>query len=137
MDDVSKNMSKAINGLDKALLAGIEKACQMIENTAKKECPVDDGTLRADIQHVVNQETMVGVIGNTLEYAPYRHEGTGIYAVGGNGRKDVPWRYKDAKGQWHTTKGIKPKRYLLTAVNVNRDNILKIIGEGARAEWMK
>ena len=55
MGDVSKNMEKAINNLDKALLAGLEKVCQMIENTAKEECPVDDGHLRADIQHVIDK----------------------------------------------------------------------------------
>lgn len=137
MGDVSKNMEKAINNLDNALLAGLEKVCQMIENTAKEECPVDDGPLRADIQHVIDKNKKIGIIGNTLEYAPYRHEGTGIYAIGGNGRKEVPWRYKDAKGKWRTTKGIKPKRYLLTAVNANRNNILKVLGEGARTEWMK
>lgn len=137
MSDVSKKMEKAVNNLDKALIAGLEKVCQMIENTAKEECPVDDGHLRADIQHEIDPHKKIGIIGNTLEYAPYRHEGTGIYAIGGKGRKEVPWRYKDVKGKWHTTKGIKPKRYLLAAINANRNNILKVLGEGARAKWMK
>lgn len=137
MGKVANKLRVKATQLPDAIWFGLDRVGQKIENDAKKECPVDDGALRADIKHVVKRDEMEAIIGNTLEYAPYRHEGTGIYAIGGNGRKEVPWRYKDAKGKWHSTKGVRPKRYLLNAIRANQATILKILGEGARSQWMK
>lgn len=136
-DDVSKRMTEAINSLDEALLSGIEKACQLVENRAKVNCPVDDGILRASISHYVSPFLMMGFIGTNMIYAPYVHEGTGIYATNGNGRKEVPWTYQDYKGAWHTTKGQKPNPFLRNALDQSINDIVKILGEGARAEWMR
>ena len=137
MDDVSKNLQVKIDSLDAALLHGIELVCQQIENAAKETCPVDDGVLRASITHYVTELLMAGIIGTNVEYAPYVHEGTGLYAKNGNGRSEVPWRYKTADGKWHTTKGQKPNPFLERALEKNQPIILKVLGEGARAEWMK
>ena len=98
----------------------LEKAAQIVENDAKRKCPVDDGVLRASITHEV--EANKAVIGTNVEYAPYVHEGTGIYAKDGNGRQE-PWSYKDAKGEWHTTKGQKPNPFLQEAFDENADAI--------------
>ena len=86
------------------------------EAIAKKECPVDEGALRADIHSDVEEsKTMIeGVIGNKIKYAPYVHNGTGIYAVEGDGRK-TPWKYNVPAGKykgWHITKGKKANPYL-------------------------
>lgn len=137
MGDVSKNMEKAINNLDDALMKGVEKVCQTIENSAKRKCPKDDGILRASITHWVSELLMAGFVGTNVEYAPYVHEGTGIYANNGNGRKEVPWLYKDEKGKWHSTKGQKPNPFLLDAIKETQGDIIKILGEEARTEWMK
>jgi HK97 gp10 family phage protein len=61
-----------------------------------------------------------GIVFTPLEYAPYVEFGTGLFAEEG-GRKDVPWSYKDDKGQWHTTSGMKPQPYLRPALNENRE----------------
>ena len=98
----------------------LEKAAQIVENDAKRKCPVDDGVLRASITHEV--EANKAVIGTNVEYAPYVHEVTGIYAKDGNGRQE-PWSYKDAKGEWHTTKGQKPNPFLQEAFDENADAI--------------
>ncbi len=41
----------------------------------------------------------------------------GIYAVGpgGSRAKNIPWRYKDADGHWHTTKGQHAQPFLGTS----------------------
>lgn len=112
--------------LPEALKEGLEAAGQLVENEAKHNCPVDDGQLRASITHQITEDLASVEIGSNLEYAPYVHQGTGIFAVEGDGRKEVPWRYQDAKGQWHSTKGQKPNPFLQKAVDENRDKLVKL-----------
>ena len=98
----------------------VDKACKAIEAEAKERCPANTGTLRASITSDVsiNKEVVTGKVGTNLDYAPYVHEGTGIYAKAGNGRKDVPWCYYDeAKQQFVYTKGIKPTPFLEEAAD--------------------
>ena len=130
--DFIKNLNSLINGgFQNILLEKIEDACQLIENEAKELCPVDDGTLKASISHKVVQkdDKLTGVIGTNVEYAPYVHEGTGIYAVNGKGRKDVPWVFKDTNGKIWVTKGQKPKPFLKDAILKNEENIKEIFKE--------
>lgn len=118
-----KNLEHVIDQLlPEAVRQGLQKACLIVERDAKKKCPVDDGTLRASITHEVKDEE--GIVGTDVEYAPYTHEGTGIYAAGGHGRQ-TPWRYRSADGTWHTTSGQKPKPFLKEAFEENKDEILK------------
>ena len=75
----------------------LSKACLVVERGAKEKCPVGDtGILRESITSEVGERE--GRVGTNIEYGVYVHQGTGIYAVNGDGRKDVPWRYQDAKG---------------------------------------
>jgi len=109
-----------------------EKACTFLEGEGKKNCPVDQGPLRAAMFHDVKLTTteIVGSVANSMEYAPYVHQGTGIYAKDGNGRK-TPWKYKAANGKyagWHITKGQKPNPFLEKAKLNNKDKINNILG---------
>lgn len=104
------------------------KACALIERSAKQKCPKDTGALRRSITSKV--EGNVGIVYTPLEYAPYVEYGTGLFAANGNGRKDVPWRYQDDNGNWHTTSGQHPQPYMRPALLENREKILKILGEG-------
>lgn len=136
-DDAKSNLDKFINRtLNKSLAIGLEKVLQSIENDAVKECPFDDGTLRADIKHEVDKNNLEGLVGNTVEYAPYVHQGTGIYAKEGNGRQ-TPWTYQSADGKWHTTEGQKPNDYLQRAIDMNLQKALSVLGEGVTSEWKK
>lgn len=113
------------NQLPEALKQGITKACLLVEADAKRECPVDDGILKASITHeIITDGETQGIIGTNVESAPYVHEGTGIYAIGGMGRQ-TQWKYKTADGKWYTTKGNKSNQFLKKAVEKNRNNILK------------
>lgn len=109
------------------LEATLGKACALVERSAKELAPKDTGALRRSITSKV--EGTEGIIYTPLEYAPYIEYGTGLFAENG-GRADVPWNYKDDKGEWHSTSGIKPQPFMRPALNQNRENIIKLIKEG-------
>ena len=114
------------------LRASIAKCCALVERSAKQKAPKGNGELRRSITSKVEQQgsDVVGVIFTALEYAPYVEYGTGLFAEGGNGRKDVPWNYQDDKGEWHSTSGMKPQPYMRPALNENREQITRLLKEG-------
>lgn len=110
----------------------MQKACLLVEADAKKECPVDMGVLRASITSdvQVDESGITGIIGSNLEYAPYVHNGTGVYAKDGNGRK-TPWAYVSRGGKYkgyHFTKGQKPQPFLENAKLNNMNKISRMLG---------
>lgn len=129
--DVIADMADATE-LKKAL----GKACALVEGDAKKNAPKGNGELRRSIESRVEHsgDNLVGIVSTPLEYAPYVEYGTGLFAEDGNGRQDVPWCYKDEKGEWHTTKGQEPKPYLRPALQDNRENILRILKGGLKSD---
>lgn len=116
------------NGLFDMLETGMTRATLVIERKAKEDCPVDDGELKQSITHKVisNSATreLTGYVFTNKEFAPYVHEGTGIYAANGNGREDG-WTYRTADGEYHYTKGQKPQPFLREAAEKERHNITK------------
>lgn len=104
----------------------LNRACLVIENEAKRLCPVDTGDLRSSITHEVHND--IGIVGTNKEYAPYVEFGTGIFAVEGNGR-DTPWSYQDDKGEWHTTVGQKPQPFLETAIQTKKKLVIKVFND--------
>lgn len=104
----------------------LNRACLVVENEAKRLCPVDTGDLRNSINHEVHNN--VGIVGTNKEYAPYVEFGTGIFAVEGNGR-DTPWSYQDDKGEWHTTVGQKPQPFLETAIQTKKKLVIKVFND--------
>lgn len=121
--NLDRLLSKFENLSDIDLEAPLMKACLLVENEAKRKCPVDSGQLRASITHEIDGNT--GVVGTNVEYAPYVEYGTGIHARDGNGRQ-TPWRYKDAEGNWHTTKGQKPQPFLEPSLLENEEEIKRL-----------
>lgn len=127
-----ENLDKLISKLEKLddVNQAMEQTCILVENEAKIKCPVDNGLLRNSITHYIedNPNELVGVVGTNVEYAPYVEFGTGIYSSLGNGRQDR-WKYKDAKGEWHSTIGQHPQPYLQPALEENRRKIEKMFKE--------
>lgn len=127
------NLDMVIRDIEEALTddlrPGLEKACALVERTAKEKAPKDTGALRRSITSEVREENgdLIGVVFTPLEYAPYVEYGTGKWAEGGNGRKDVPWSYEDDEGEWHTTYGQKPQPFMRPALNENREKILRLL----------
>lgn len=125
MDEV---LDRLLNVTDQATInKALGKACALVERSAKQNAPKGNGDLRRSITSTVRDG--VGIVFTPLEYAPYIEYGTGLFAEDGNGRKDVPWHYKDEKGEWHTTSGMPPRPYMRPAMNENRENIKRIIRE--------
>ena len=102
----------------------LEKSCAVVERSAKQKAPKDTGALRRSIESKV--ENLQGIVYTPLEYAPYVEYGTGLFAESG-GRKDVPWKYRDDKGEWHITSGQKPRPYMRPALDENREEIIRIL----------
>lgn len=124
-NDVLKKLNEVIKELLPATIsAGLEAIGQKIENETKAAdyMPVDDGQLRASITHKVDEDESTVYIGSNLEYAPYVHEGTGIYSKDGSGRQ-TPWRVKTAKGNWFTTQGHEPQPFLQMTVDEHADTL--------------
>ncbi len=109
----------------------VGQACGLVEETAKLLCREDSTELSRSIKSKVEQRgsNVIGTVYTPKEYAPYVEFGTGLFAEGG-GRTDVPWRYEDEQGDWHTTSGQKPQPFLRPALNDNREEIKRIIQGG-------
>ncbi len=127
-NDVLANLQKFIdNGMDDRLASSMEKACLYVEGNTKRNAPVDDGQLRQSITHDVdrNSGSIEGYVGTNVEYAPYVHQGTGIYAVNGDGRQQVPWEYQSADGTFHKTIGQHANPFMKKAIEESKDNLTK------------
>ena len=136
-------MSVEIKGLNNVLRAmddlvdpdtmvpRVQKACALVERTAKQKAPKDTGALRRSITSRVDKDgkDVVGIVYTPLEYAPYVEYGTGLFAEGGDGRKDVPWTYQADNGNFYITSGQKPQPYMRPALDENRAQILRILQE--------
>lgn len=115
--------------------ASLERACAIVERSAKENAPKGNGELRRSITSRIDETEsgdLEGVVYTPLEYAPYVEFGTGLFAVE-EGRSDVPWCYFDEKKQqWFTTSGQHPQPYLIPALQDNRDRIIDELREGFR-----
>lgn len=93
-----KALQVNVNGLsDETITKLLKEACILVQDDARIRCPKSspdegfrDGSLAASIDHEVEGD--VGVVGTNKFYAPFVHQGTGKYAVDGNGRQGY-WVY--------------------------------------------
>lgn len=134
-------MSITIEGLDAifekldaisdpaAMVPAMKQACLLVERSAKMKAPKGNGELGRSITSEVEVAPgeVRGIIYTPLDYAPYVEYGTGLFAEAGDGRKDVPWHYKDDKGEWHSTSGQHPSPFMRPALYENRENIKRIL----------
>ena len=116
-------------GNPEAYAAAMKKATLLVERSAKQKVPKGTGELgrsiTSDVEVDVNE--IRGVVYTPLEYAPYIEFGTGLFAEAGDGRKDVPWCYKDDEGNWHSTSGQPPRPFMRPALNENREQIKRLL----------
>lgn len=124
INDLEAAFSTALSG--EALQKGLGIAGAAVERAAKQKAAKDKGHLAQSIQYEVDGNTCR--IFCPVEYAPYVEYGTGLFAENGDGRKKVPWRYKDESGDWHSTKGQKPHPFMRPALNEQAENVANILG---------
>ena len=131
MGEISFNIGKVIDEiLPESIISVLDEIGEEIKAEARENISAKKdrtGQLKRSIDHKVTaeKETYTLTLGSNAPYAPYVHEGTGLYAVEGNGRKDVPWTYYDMfEGKYYKTDGQKPTPFLRDAIEDNKDKIL-------------
>lgn len=132
--EFEEDLNNYINSLlPKALEDGVKKACLVVEADAKAEVRKDLGQLAGSIKSdtEIKGSEINGYVSANTEYALFVHEGTGIYAKGGNGRKTA-WMYKDRDGKLVRTVGQEAKPFLSNAVDKNKDKINEIIKQSLK-----
>ena len=128
----ARSVDSAMDQMIQDMREKMDRACLAVESEARKNCPVDQGPLKASItsETEITEEEVIGRVGSNLEYAPYVHNGTGIYAKDGNGRK-TPWGYTVKAGKYkgfHWTHGQKPQPFLENAKLTKKNEVEKILG---------
>ncbi|MDR1205690.1 MAG: HK97 gp10 family phage protein [Peptococcaceae bacterium] len=137
LEEINKRLEDAIHTVIWDRLAEkMEDACGLLEAEGAREAPVDEGYLRAFIRSQVetNPQEITGWIGSFTEYAPYVHQGTGIYAVDGKGQK-TPWAWHGESKKWagwHFTVGQKPNPFLQRAIDKKRGELLFVFKDTLR-----
>lgn len=77
-DTEMRNLLQGPNG---PVVQHVTRLCRRVTNQAKRNCKVDEGTLRASITYAVlpSPNSVLGRVGTPLIYGLYLHEGTGVY----------------------------------------------------------
>lgn len=107
--------------LDDACVVFLYEAAGEIEAQAKRNTRVGTGQLKNSWTYVVDEDEGEATIGSPLQNSIWEEFGTGEHAANGDGRKDVPWTYKDeVTGKWYTTTGKTPNRALQKAFETTK-----------------
>ena len=114
------------NAIGRALFAIGEEAETYAKETIKNSGRVDTGNLMNSINHQEGDDFVA--VGTSVKYAIWHEVGTGIYAEDGNGRKS-PWAFKDSKGEWHYTKGIKPLHFIQNSITEHTNRYKDLLRE--------
>lgn len=118
------NSVEVKSALEEAVKAFLHEASGELVTQIQRNTPVDTGQLKNSWRYKVDMGKKESTIGSPLENAIWTEFGTGEHALQGNGRKGG-WAYKDAKGEWHYTRGKKPKRSMYTAFKSMKPKIIK------------
>lgn len=119
--------------LEKEAIAFLHEAGGELLTQVRRNTRVDTGQLKNSWKLVVDEKNLIAIVGSPLENAIWEEFGTGEFALNGNGRKKIPWKYQDVRGKWHTTTGKKPSRALFKAFNTTKPKIIRrlnSIGKG-------
>lgn len=125
---VADHSDEIIRKIDQRVQAGLTACGIQAEGYAKDNVAaagrIDTGALRNHISYRVQDDKCY--VGSPQDYAIYNEYGTGIYAADGRGRKS-PWAYKDARGHWHRTRGMKPIHFLKKALQEHKEQYRDIL----------
>jgi HK97 gp10 family phage protein len=160
IEEISQKLKQIGDGA--SFMQAMGKACALVERAAKEKAPKgNSGNLRNSITSKIERENgnIVGTVYTPLEYAPYVEFGTGLFAEGGKGRKEVPWVYVEGSSnsgnsskkvyteqearatvEFLQDKGLDakltygeyPNPFMRPALIENKQNIIKILKEGAK-----
>lgn len=126
----ASSVEQVVNEQTEILANNMEAVMFLLESEAVQLASIDLGQLRSQRETGVKNTSaeIIGELSFNAEHAAFVHQGTGIYATDGNGRK-TPWKWvghgKYAGG--HTTVGQKPNPFLEEAVDKIYNNISEIL----------
>jgi HK97 gp10 family phage protein len=121
-----EKMARAIN-------RSLRIAAIRVQADARLDAPRRYGGLGNSINYEVDMPNLRSTVGSNLEYAPYVEKGTGVHAVGGDGRK-TPWTYySNELKSFITTTGMKAQPYLVPALEKNKNHIVNIFKDEIRS----
>lgn len=127
LDKLLKKLDNLGGSIPQSTQRALLKGGAIFEEGAKAHCPVDSGNLRDSI-HTEAKEAGLVTVGTNCEYAPEVEYGTGP-----KGDPSVPhtmkkfWRYRDAKGNWHTSHGQPPQPFMRTAFAEGKDKAVEAV----------
>ena len=118
---VKKFHDNAVNWLEEA--SGKVES-QTARNT--KVAKIDGGKTKASWEHRVDEKKLEAEVGSRDKNALWEEFGTGINALHGDGRKDVPWVYKNPKdNKFYATVGKKPRRAMHNAYTSLKNKLIR------------
>lgn len=119
---------KVQDAMDDRINAVLEECAGEVESQVKRNTRVDTGQTKNSWMHFVNEEFHEAYIGSDAENAIWEEFGTGEHAkeTGHQGREGG-WVYKDARGEYHFTRGKKPSRAFQKAYDSTKNKIVNHI----------
>ena len=100
--------------INDASVAWLYEAAGEVQAQAQRNARVKTGQTRGSNEYHVDEGNLEAETGSNYQNAIWEEFGTGEYALNGDGRKGG-WKYVDAEGQGHFTRGKRPNRTLYNA----------------------
>ena len=132
MADIEYTDNSAIvkAALSEGVMAFLYEAGGELQAQTMRNSRVDTGQTKGSYQYKVQEGTGESTVhvGSNLQNAIWEEFGTGEYALHGDGRKGG-WKYVDAKGKGHFTRGKTANRPLYNAFNTLREKLKRRLQE--------
>lgn len=111
IDKMIASLGKMAKKIEVEIAEEVNASALKIQSDAKKNAPVNLGTLRNSIQLVstLNNKRLTYTVGTNVPYAPYIEFGTG-------GKVSIPSGYADFAGQFRGKKGGATFKEMLKAI---------------------
>ena len=119
LEDYTIKVKEAIN---ERVIATLEECAGEVESQVKRNSRVDTSKTKNSFQHKVDEASTTAFIGSNYVNAIYEEFGTGEFSL--KGGRQGGWKYKDARGDWHFTRGKKPSRAFWNAYTSLKQQII-------------
>lgn len=110
--------------INDASVAWLYEAAGEVQAQAQRNARVKTGQTRGSYEYHVDEGNLEAEIGSNYQNAIWEEFGTGEYALNGDGRKGG-WKYVDAEGQGHFTRGKRPNRTLYNAFSALQGKLIE------------
>lgn len=117
---------EVLEKLDQTTEAFLYEVGSELRSQVQRNTIADTGRTRGTWELSVDKDKNVAYVGSNYDNALWEEFGTGIYALNGDGRP-TGWAYQDDKGEWHFTRGKKPKRALHRALETVKPQVMRYV----------